>query len=250
MFKGLIRRNLIATIIPVIVMEVLVIFMTIQLGLLDEYRCYSVGAGDDLGIMYLEGRKNICMSVSGPLEYAGYDVVSDKGKLGTYYYRFDGKSIQLFVLKDETMRKINSGSDIQLYAKLIEDKVTSSYIENGYNDEAGMGEGVFDGFVNPLIINELEYPVIKVDGIKIMGVTAKVLVILTVLYMILAYIFPVISFGYSKRGLFRSRSEMIEALNQEADEKLEEKNGSEIITENYVIYAYLSHLDVIKREKK
>ncbi|MCR5213307.1 MAG: hypothetical protein K6E10_02755 [Eubacterium sp.] len=250
MFRKLIRRNLIAMIFPVIVMEVLLIFMTIQVGLLDDYNTFHIDSLEDGEIYYTEGKKNISFDIVGPLEYSGYEVTSEDKRIGKYYYQFNGDNMRLFVLKDETIRKINSGETVTVNARLVLDKVTAAYIEDEYSEETGLGQGVFEGFIDPMIMDELQYPEYRIKGIQYAGILAKILFISTMAYFILALIFPLFASGYNKRKLFKSRLSMLRILDDELDNRLIEKNGAEYITENYIIYAYLSHVEVLKRQDK
>ena len=65
MFKRLVRRNLVALMIPVIIIELMVLYMSMQLSLLDEYRCYKVSDLSSVGILYKEGEQNITFDYSG-----------------------------------------------------------------------------------------------------------------------------------------------------------------------------------------
>ena len=244
MFSKLIRRNLIAVMLPVLIMEFLVLYMTFQLSLLDDYKTYVVSDTDRLDVLYLENKKNIAYDLTGPVEYAGYDVKAGDEKKGTYYYVFEGNRIQLFILTDATARKLNSGNTVTVYARLVEDKVTASFIEQEYSEEAGLGEGVFDEFVKPMIIDELSYPGIKIKGLVIVNKAAKILLIVSFCYFILAIIFPIFGIGYSRRKMFKSRASMIRIMNDELGNHLKKKKRNVYITSNYVVYAYISRLEV------
>ncbi len=247
MFRRYVRRNLIAMLIPVIVMEILVIFMTVQLGLLDDYRSYEITDMKDLELYYMEGKRNVVIQVDDPLTYAGFDAASDEGKQGSYYYQFNGDSIRLFILKDETIRAINFGENNRVYARIIRDEVTAGYIEKEYTSEVGLGDGLFDGFVEPIIIDELSYPELKIKGIRYVNLAARVMLAGTWLYMLVGFCFPVLAFGYRSKKMFKNRREMLSVMDAELEDSLLRSSGHEFVTYNYLVYIYLSRIEVIKK---
>ena len=242
MFKKIVRRNLVALMIPVIIIELMILYMSMQLSLLDEYRCYEVSDISTADILYREGEQNISFTYSGKLYPAGFDHVIDKKVLGSYYYCFRGNSIQLFILDDKTYEKINSGESVKINARLIRDEATANYIKSEYTEATGLGDDVYDDYIDETIISEVDYPAFKVKIVKIVQYASFVLLVLSCIYTVIALIIPSLSFGFSNKGLFDSRRELIETLDNELENRLDHKERFLYITEDYVIKAYISHI--------
>lgn len=247
MFKKIVRRNLVALMIPVIIIELMVLYMCMQLSLLDEYKCYKINDISSVDILFKEGEKNITFDLSEKVYPAGFDYVVDKVVKGSYYYSFNGDSIRLFILKKETYDKLSSGKAVSVNARLIQDEAMVSYIKNEYTDSFGLGDNVFDDYIESTIIDEVDYPELKVWAIKVVQVAAFCMLIISGIYTIIALINPALSIGFSNRGMFSSRKELIEVMNTEIEERLDHKEKFLYITEDYVIKAYISHIDITKR---
>ena len=104
-----------------------------------------------------------------------------------------------------------------------------------------------DGYVDETIINEVDYPAFKVKIVDIVQIASIALLIVSLLYTVAAFINPVLSLGFKNRGLFSSRKELIETLNNELENRLDHKERFLYITEEYVIRAYISHIYIEKR---
>ena len=156
MFKRLVRRNLVALMIPVIIIELMVLYMSMQLSLLDEYRCYKVSDLSSVGILYKEGEQNITFDYSGDIHPAGFDYVRDGEVVGSYYYSFHGNGIQLFVLNDDTYKSISSGEKVTINARLMQDEAVTGYVLSEYAKSVELSEDVFDGC---LVLEEREIDV-------------------------------------------------------------------------------------------
>jgi hypothetical protein len=164
-----------------------------------------------------------------------------------YYYIFEGDVIRLLVLSDETEKRLSSGEKITIDASIEKDEVKARYIEGALSERLDMDGSVFEGFVQPVVINETTFPRLKLAITNHAIGVFVIIVIVTVLYGITAFVCPWLIFGLNKKGIAKSRSELIDMMNEELGERLEEKSGNEYTTENYTIYAYISHIEIIKR---
>lgn len=253
MFTKLLRRNLIAVLIPILIIEVLIILMVFQLNVLEEYSCQRINSLEGVDLLYGEGVQNISFLCEADPEYAGYDEVKSDGEIvGRYYYIYDGDSIRLLVLTDKTYENLKSGGSYDIYGKLVRDDVKIGYIEDALDDELGKMIGqssdAFKGYIKPIIINEVEYPATKISIIEHSAAVISVVILLTVVYSIVAFACPWIIMGFEYKPAASKRVDAIEILDKEMDEKLESENGNIFTTENFIICAYLSHIKVIKRE--
>ena len=123
----------------------------------------------------------------------------------------------------------------------------TSYVKNEYTNTTGLADEVFDGYIDETIISEVDYPAFKVRIVSIVQIASIVLLIFSALYTIVAFINPVLSFGFSNRGMFSSRKELIETMDNEIENRLDHKERFLYITEEYVIKAYISHINIQKR---
>lgn len=251
MFTKLLRRNLIMMLFPILVMEVLIIFMILQLGILPEYSSKRIDNISGVNTLYKEGVKNISFSYDvaslGDPEYVGFDEEANGEKIGGYYYIYEGDSIRLFVLTDETSKILTSGNGADICASLEEDEVKGKYIESELSERLGLGDSVFDGFVDPVIINETSYPAFKIAFADYSIYVIVGIMVLTLVYGVIAFVFPSLMFGLDCKEFAKNKSELISMMNEEMQERLVEHEGSEYTTENYKIYAYVSHIEIIKR---
>ena len=148
MFTKLLRRNLIMMLIPVLVIQILVIFMVIQLGLLPAYSTKRINDISDVSTLYKEDVMHVTFNYDTSNmvipEYAGYDEMVNGERVGGYYYIYEGDNIRLFVLTDETIKLINSGKNIEINAYLDNSEEKAKLIENALAEKLNLSENVFD----------------------------------------------------------------------------------------------------------
>ena len=253
MFTKLLRRNLIAVLIPILIIEVLIILMVFQLNVLEEYSCQRINSLEGVDLLYEEGVQNISFLCEEVPEYCGYDEVKEDGEIvGGYYYIKDGDNIRLLVLTTKTYLNLTSGGSYDVYGKLVRDDMKIEHIEDDLDDELakkiGQSSDAFKGYIKPIIINEVEYPATKIAIIEHSAAVISVVILLTVLYSIVAFACPWIIMGFDYKPAASKRVDAIDILDEEMDERLENENGNVFTTENFIICAYLSHIKVIKRE--
>lgn len=253
MFTKLLRRNLIAVLVPILIIEVLIILMVFQLNVLEEYSCQRINSLEGVDLLYEEGVQNISFLCEEVPEYCGYDEVKEDGEIvGGYYYIKDGDNIRLLVLTTKTYLNLTSGGSYDVYGKLVRDDMKIEHIEDDLDDELakkiGQSSDAFKGYIKPIIINEVEYPATKIAIIEHSAAVISVVILLTVLYSIVAFACPWIIMGFDYKPAASKRVDAIDILDEEMDERLENENGNVFTTENFIICAYLSHIKVIKRE--
>ena len=251
MFTKLLRRNLIMMLIPVLVIQILIIFMVIQLGLLPAYSTKRINDISRVSTLYKEDVMHVTFNYDTSNmvipEYAGYDEMVNGERVGGYYYIYEGDNIRLFVLTDETIKLLDSGKNIEINAYLDNSEEKVKLIENALAEKLNLSENVFEGLIDPVIINETAFPALKIAVTQHSAEVVTVLLIITVLYGVLAFSFPKFIFGIDQKDLAKTKSELIAMMDEEMNERMEEHEGSEYTTENYKIFAYVSHIEIIKR---
>lgn len=248
MFSKLLRRNLIAMMIPVIIILVLALFMLLQLSLLETYSFHRINNISDIDLLYREGVVNISYTSQDKLEPAGFNEKGEEGKLGSYYYTYSGNKLQMFILTEETYKKLSSGEKVDIYAGLEQDEVKSQYIEKAYADAFKRGDDTFKNAVSPIFINELKYPKLRIFIIENGKIVIGGLIIVCFLYMILGLIKPQFVFGINKKGISGSKVKLIRVLDYEMKNRLDKNEDGVYTTANFIINAYISHIDIFKRD--
>ena len=254
MFTKLLRRNLIAVLIPILIIEVLLILMVFQLNVLEEYSYQRINSLDGVDLLYEEGVQNISFLCEAVPEYCGYDEVNPEGEIvGGYYFIKDGRdNIRLLVLTNKTYQNLKSGGSYDVYGKLVRDDLKNETMEEALNkalgDMVGEDQDAFDGYIMPVIISEVQYPAAKIAIVEHSSMVMSVIIMITVLYSIVAFACPWIIPGFDYKPVAPKRLDAIEILDEELGEKLLSENGNVYITENFIINAYLSKIKVMKHE--
>lgn len=233
--------------IPVLVIEFLLVIITLNLSMLDEYTVYEI-EDREVDYAFMEGKYNVSMRVPGSISPAGFDYESQDNISGAFYYDFQGDSVRIYVLSDETVNRLKSGTSmVNIFARLEKNEKVSTYIEKEYSDWAGLGEDSTKGFVNPVIINEITYPAGRIKALRLGKFLSVIIIGVTILYIVLAFLYPSFNFSFSNKGTGLSRHKLIYRLDDELREKLIEQDGNVFKTENYIVTYYISHTDIEKR---
>lgn len=249
MFRRLINRNLIAMSIPVLVIEFLLVIITLNLSMMDEYTVYEI-EDREADYAFMEGKYNVSMTIPENLSPAGFDYESQDDISGAFYYDFQGDSIRIYVLSDEKVNRLKSGiSTIDILARLEKNEKVSAYIEKEYSDWAGLEDDSAKGFVNPVIINEITYPASRIKALRLGKFLSVIIIGVTILYIILAFLYPSFNLSFSNKGTGLSRHKLIYTLDDELRENLLEQDGNVFKTENYIVTYYISHTDIEKRNE-
>ena len=253
MFRRLLFRNLIAMLIPMLVIEVFVLFAAMQVSLMDEYRYYERVDLGKLDLMYAAGQMNISFICPDNLNTAGFDYKIDDKTVGRYFYQFNGDSISLFIFDIETAERITKGeSGFEVFAVIEMDEMTADYIEGEYQEGSGIDASTndpFEGFVNDMIINQTIFPSRRINLLRRVKMIDVVVIGITVLYAILATVFPVMNLCFSTGDTGKSRRRLIKELDYEMSRALEKKIKSIYFTKNYIVAAYLSGIEVQKNDE-
>ena len=249
MFRKILFRNLIFMMIPILVIEVFILFSAMQLSILDDYKCYNLTEIKSAPLFYLEQRLNVSVALPENLKDAGFDHVRNGKKAGSYYYQYNNSSIHLYILSEETVSKLKAGENPgTIYVRLIEDSATARYVENEYSKEIGMDDTMLSNYVDNIIFSEIDYPAMKILILSYVKFICIFLIGFTLLYSVLAMIYPSLNFSFKNKGMFKSRMDLIEILDKELESSDVERKGNTYITDNYTIKAYISRIDISKNE--
>ena len=234
-------------IIPALIIEASLVFICLQLRTMDENSTYELESLDDVVMYYKLGKRNVSFRLDGDLVYSGFDMKADNVVTGHYYYLANADRMYLFVLNDAAVSLINKGNPVRIKATLVEDEAASGFIETEYTDAMKIGDEALDGYIESVIISQPDYPERRIVIINYTMAVAYILVAITLLYFIAAAIFPELNMLFRLGGLASSRKKLIKKLDKELKNKLESREGSVYTTENYIIKANISYIDIKKR---
>ena len=247
MFKKLLLRNLIFMFIPILIIEASFVFICTELKILDKNQTYELTNLSDIDMFYKINKRNVSINADIDLIYSGFDYSVDNEIKGHYYYYTDGSFVYLFVINNDTSDQIKRGESLSINATLVYDEASSELIKSEYLDYINKGEASLDGYFENIIINQPEYPERRIMFIEYTDLAAVCLIIITIIYLIITVLCPQYNILFSSKGISCSRKKLIKKLDSEMKNRVVSVNGADIITDNYIIKAHISHIKVKKR---
>ena len=242
MFHRLLNRNIIMMMLPLIIILIMFLMVGYKLSMLSEYSIYDVDQIDSVEQLHNNGIKNISISLKDmEINYAGFDYEVNDKVLGKYYYYYHGNEVHLLVLED------GFDKDGKINARIQEDKVTANYIQSSLAETFNVKNENLDGFIKPYIINQIEFPAMKIRGIDYMKKIAVVLIAISILYILLAMIRPELNFETKELREMGDVRALIKELDEEMKEAERSEDGNEYTTPNYHIIAMISYIKVTRK---
>lgn len=242
MFHRLLNRNIIMMMLPLIIILIMFLMVGYKLSMLSEYSIYDVDQIDSVEQLHNNGIKNISISLKDmEINYAGFDYEVNDKVLGKYYYYYHGNEVHLLVLED------GFDKNGKIYARIQEDKVTANYIQSSLAETFNVKNENLDGFIKPYIINQIEFPAMKIRGIDYMKKIAVVLIAISILYILLAMIRPELNFETKELREMGDVRALIKELDEEMKEAERSEDGNEYTTPNYHIIAMISYIKVTRK---
>ena len=256
MFRKLLVRNVIAVTVPLVIIEFFVLIIALNLSVLDKYSCYDISAEDNKSLevalegAFAEGKINVQLNCPENLNPAGFDYVVEGNRDGECFYNYLGDSIRLFILRKDTAEKIKKGECPAIKVTLEKLDTAVSDVTASYQSDISVGNNSMDGYVSEIVVNELSYPAKRIKIIETSKYVAVFMMAFTILYMILAILYPSINICLKIEGDTGGKSvmELIDILDEEmADENTVAFDNGYYITPNYVVSEFVSYT-VIKTE--
>ncbi len=243
-FSKILRRNSIMIIMPLAIIVFTISLVAFQLSELREFRSFDMHEASSADTFISAGEINVTFEAEGLMK-AGYDYLKDNKKVGEYYYLFEDNHVWLFALKNISGRNLTEGKHT-LKVRLTVDEPVMNQIIQDYSAQLKTDSRNLTGFVDPVIFNEFEFPEIKIMIIKYIYYAGVIVAALTVLYLLAILCSPAASFQARFLTKYGSRRKTIKELDEELDEKLLYKGENTYITDNYLVAAYVTHVDVVK----
>lgn len=253
MFRKYIARNIIALTVPIIIIEFFILIIALNLSVLDKYSSYRIDYVDNgelnekIEKYYSEGKVNVTFSCPSNMDNAGYDYKVGGETKGKCFYNFLGDSLRVYILSDSNAERLENGDKPVLHARLEERHGSVNSIKKEYEDELGLQSGTMDSYLNDIIVNEVDYPALRMDILKYAKYIAVGMMAISFLYMIIAILFPFLNICFkvidNKSGY--SRKELIKLANEELkkDGVIDYENGM-YQTEHFLIRVYISYTDL------
>lgn len=243
-FSSLLVRNTIMLLVPPVAAIFMAVLVAFRMADLREYNFYRLDSLSNLETYINNYMLNVSFDVKG-IKPAGYDYTVNGKKQGEYYYIYQDDQIWLFAMKFSGIEKLKKGDTLINFRITTDTQVTEKVMKD-LAESFGAKEKNMTGFVNPVILNEFEYPrykIIAMQGI-LYGGTAVFAVLF--LYMILVIIFPALSIDAKRLSQYGKRRDVIKQINEELKDKLLYRGEDAYVTEGFLITYLGNGIQVVK----
>jgi|GEM_PF-2789310 len=242
MYSRLLARNLIMMLLPIIISMSVLAYVSYRVLETDDFRVYYLNDVEDIEDYYRDSKTNVYMnaSVLRYLERAGFESRAGDTVRGEYYYMFDDSSLMIFLIK-------TGDHDDYIYAKLVVDEPTISYMESEYLSSIDSDIIDIDGYISSYIVSEPDFPMVKIYGVKAVFYASLVTAVCMFIYMVVAAFIPVLNFETGRLRRLGKRSHIIRELNEEMRAEDVIVDGRVITTRSYVVTVMISEIIVERR---
>jgi hypothetical protein len=246
-FRKLLLKNTLALALPMLVLLCVLMFIVINFPVIQNIQDVKLDPTENLATkldeIYKDGRANVVYEACN-LQYTGMDYLEDGKLVAAYYYNIDDDGMNVFLIKTEKPEQ--SIDSVLFKGKLLNNEIMTEYIIKQFEEDTDLYAEMLNGFVNPYIISEPDYPyrfIILVYLIILIPVIAAVMV---VSYTILIFISPGIHPQTRQLAEYGDIKEIINELDIELKKRLVFSRKNVYVTENYMIISYIIKTDVIK----
>ena len=246
LFRRILNRNLICMTIPYALILLAVFFLMFQISGMEDYSVYKTESYKEALEEYAAGRMNFEFPVS-DIYYTGFDYTEGNQIKGRYFYTLGDTNMQLFLLDKKTSEQIlkDGNKTITLKCKITQDELTTGYIEEEYADGLGIDYSDINGYISPFLFSAVAYPAIMIPLVRLLLLISAALFAILLIYTIAALFLPVMNpemFKFRKYGKLAS---LVKELDQEMEERMLYRQSPYIVTENYLVIALISRIDII-----
>lgn len=246
-FKKKLLRNLILINIPVLICISAVILICSMMSRLPENRIYGFKDGSSLKVFYDGNLRNVETDIRGA-KYTGFDLEEDGNVIGRYYYKVSGNSAVYYVLDVNTADSFDRSEDeaFPVRAEIIKDRALSDYITYSLLKDSGISEKSAESYGREYIFSEVDFPYVRIAGIRIVSRTAVIMLLIILIYIIAAAAFPPLNFASWGLRSLGSVRDMIDDIDKEMTREVLYEWGRICITDNYLIRSGISLIEVIR----
>lgn len=243
-FSSLLVRNTIMLLVPPVAAIFMAVLVAFRMSDLREYNTYRLDSLANLEAYINNYMLNVSFDTTG-IKPAGYDYTVSGKKQGEYYYIYQDDQIYLFALKFSGIEKLKRGENL-LNFRITTDAEVSETVMEDLAESFGTNESNLTGFINPVILNEFEYPYLKIIVMQGMLYGGTVMFAVLFIYMILVIIFPSLSSDAKRLSQYGKRKDVIKEINEELKDKLLYHAEDAYVTEGFLITYLGNGIQVVK----
>ena len=245
-FRRLLQKNLLMITLPGVLVLAGLLLVLGQVSRLEHFQTVQMEDSSYAREYFLSGQRNVEIRLEGLIP-TGFSYVVGEKEEGEYFYRMKGNMMELVLLKKGTAAELRNktGNDVY-FVRLVKDDVTAGYILREYAEAMGISYEELAGMGSVYLFDELAYPLLRIRILRLSMIVLSIGLGLLVLYVILATAFPVLNRQAWCLKRFGKVGKYIRRMDREMSRKLKMHQGNVIVTENYLIVSYLTHIDVVR----
>lgn len=246
MFQKILIRNLIFMMLPIFVMILVIEGVHYELLKLPAFQTYDMATVTDAERMHIMGRTNIELS---PVAWksAGFSYEEDDESVGEYGYIRVENQLYLVALKNSEIEKLENNPEKKINFKIVKDSATSSYVSSVYAKELKQDEDSMKDFVSPYILDQMQFPTLRILAMKIMLYAGLVILTLFFVYTVLCMLFPLVNVQTKCLDKYRHKAKAFAEIDQELSDNILFDEMGIIITEHYCMIVRISRIEVERR---
>ena len=245
-FRRLLQKNLLMITLPGVLILAGLLLLLGQVSRLEHFQTVKMEDSSFAKEYYLSGQRNVEIMLEGLIP-AGFSYYEGEKEQGEYFYRIKDNVMELALLKKKTAAALRNKSGEEIYnVRIIKDDVTAGYILREYAEAMGIPYDELSGMGSLYVFDEIAYPLVRIRAIRISMIVLSAALGLLFLYVVLATAFPVLNRQAWCLKRYGKVGKYIRKLDREMNKKLKMHQGNVIVTENFLIVSYLTHIDVVR----
>ena len=246
-FRRLLQKNLLLVTLPIVLALTSLILVLGKVSRLEHFQTETMEDTSEAREFFLSGRRNVEVQLDG-LTSTGFSYVVGDTEAGEYFYRIKNGVMEIVLLDKSTADELRSGKrESKSYlVRIIKDDATATYIEQQYADALGVPREELLGLGSVYLFDEIAYPMVRIVVLKISLYSLSVILVLLVAYVLLATAFPVLNFEARVLKKYGKVNRYIRKLDREIAKKLKMHQNNVMVTKNFLIVSYLTHIDVVR----
>ncbi len=246
-FSKLLRKNLLYLAFPVVLVLSVLLLLLQQVARLETFQTGTMEDTAEVKEFFNSGQRNVSVILPG-LKSTGFSQMENDKERAEYFYRMEGKEMQLVLLKKSTANEYRRGEleKRPIHVRIVKDEVAARHIEREYANTLGISGESMDGICSVYIFDETEYPLMRIRILRISSISIAILLALLMIYVILATAFPALNHEARVLKRYGNVGRIVRRLDREMEKKLKFHQDNVTVTENYLIVSYISHIDVVQ----
>lgn len=246
-YRRFLVKNTLAMALPMLVLLCVLVVLLSRIPISNRIKDNDIQPTetlyDELDRLYKAGDTNVVYNAT-DLRYSGYNYMIDGQIKAAYYYNIDKEGINFFLIKTSNPKE---HIDEVLYkGQIVKDSILVEHILSNYSEMSDVNINILEGYVNPYIISEPDYPYVYIILVYVIVWLPMFIGLLIVSYTLLIFIIPSLHPQSRRLSIYGRPSEVIAQIDDELKDNLLFHKGNIYITNNYMIVNYITRTDVIK----